>query len=95
MAERTHKDQRDRLLIQVGQRNPDTAQPYIYSEIPTDYTGWVDALLYLPLNFDLVYLKTFDRGTIVGWYSGTSWDGLHFDMDDEIKVMYWKRKLDD
>jgi len=94
MAERTYQDQRDRLLIQVGQRNPDTAQPYMYSEIPTDYTGWVDASLYLPLNFDLVYLKTSDRKTVIGWYSGTTWDGLRIETEEEIKVKYWKRMLD-
>lgn len=61
-----------------------------YSEVHYDIDGWVDAKKFLPVDQDLVYLKSPDHTkTIKGWSNGTTWDGLNVRSTDRIE--YWKR----
>lgn len=46
----------------------------IYSRVPRDEEGWVDAALYLPMRGDLVFLKIGER-EVVGWWAGAYWYG--------------------
>lgn len=64
-----------------------------YKMIKTDPGGWVDANLYLPLDYDLVYAKTDKEKTVVVWHASHRWDGLKYDPDS--KVLYWKKKTDE
>lgn len=64
---------------------------YAYIHVETDKDGWVDAEVYLPISFDLVYLD--DREKIVkGWWNGNKWEGLRVKKD--IKVKRWKRETE-
>ena len=62
-----------------------------YSDIVCDADGWVDAKQYLPMDFDLVYMRT-EKGIYVGWSIGKKWDGIKHSKKD--KILYWKRKID-
>jgi len=59
-----------------------------YRDLKYDEDKWVDASLFLPADFDLVYLKTKEK-TYSGWAVGNTWDGLKHKLDSE--VLYWKR----
>jgi hypothetical protein len=52
----------------------------------------VDAKLFLPMAFDLVYMRL-ERRTIPGWWNGTSWEGMR--LNKENCVLYWKYKKDE
>lgn len=66
---------------QVGKRG------FKYSDVKTDYDGWVDAKIYRSAPFDLVRMKTQDK-TKSGWWTGVKWDGYKFEKSDDI--LYWK-----
>ncbi len=56
-----------------------------------DIDGWVDANLYLPFDYDLVFAKVIGyTKSVVAWHGGGKWDGLHFIPGSIVK--YWKRK---
>lgn len=62
-----------------------------YYDIETDDDGWVYARDYLPADFDLVDCVIRGlRKTLVGWCSGTQWDGYRF--EPHYIVKYWKLK---
>ncbi len=65
--------------------------PYRYPDIPSDLAGWIDAVKYLPRDFDLCVLKTLSCN-LLGWYTGNSWDGLNIKESDT--VLSWKRIKD-
>jgi len=63
-----------------------------YKNVKTDIDGWADVNLFLPLNFDLCYVKTDKRrGTTTAWYTGTIWDSAM--LNDDEKVIFWKQNL--
>lgn len=62
---------------------------YTYKEVKY-LDGWADAELFLPNNFDLVFLKLEEGKTRSGWHTGMGWDGLKLQPTD--KVQYWKKK---
>lgn len=69
---------------------------YSYMDVKTDYDGWVDSTQYLPVDYDLVYVRVnngINVRTKVGWYTGYEFDGLH--LKDNEKIEYWKRKGDE
>lgn len=66
---------------------------YTYKDVKYDIDGWVDCNLFLPEDFDLVYMKVEGKKTIPGWISGSSWYGLRYKKEDVVK--YWKRKPDE
>lgn len=72
-------------MMKVG-----TCKENTYSKVHFDDGGWADAKRFLPGDFDLCLLKVKDRKSLVGWISGTSWDGLN--MKPDYEVLYWKKK---
>lgn len=63
-----------------------------YSDIPNTWpSGWIPAIEYLPLDFDLVRLKTNKGRNIVGWSVGKKFDGLK--LEEREKVISWHRVL--
>lgn len=65
---------------------------YKYTDAPTDIEGWIDPAWWLPLPFDLCWLKT-DIKTKTGWWTGKVWEGLR--LKEKEKVFYWKRCTED
>lgn len=59
------------------------------SDLKKDCEGWVDSMVYLPANYDLVLMRTNVR-TIAGWWNGMAWEGLHLRPAD--KIVCWKLK---
>jgi hypothetical protein len=68
--------------------NPTTY--FSYHQVTKDEDGWVDASLFLPADYDLLYLKIKGKkGTIRGWISGHEWDGLKYKSGDVVEL--WKK----
>jgi len=68
-------------------------RPYKYSDVPTA-SGWVDPQDYLPIAFDLMYLKVKGKVRVIsGWWDGTKWKGLRLKKNQTIEK--WKRNQDD
>ena len=88
----------DPNVIQVGKtwiKHPETAleSRCKYSDVPTDPFGWVSDLRYLPINFDMMQLRVYEKQRIFpGWWDGKRWAGLRF--KDGFTVKQWKRDLD-
>jgi hypothetical protein len=61
---------------------------YKNSDVQTDIDGWVNPTLWLPLAFDLCWLKT-EKRVCTGWWTGKEWEGLRLKKDESI--LYWKR----
>jgi len=67
---------------------------YQYSDVPGIEDSWIDSKRYVPAPFDLVECQAWgDKGykTVVGWWTGHSWDGLKLNKDDNVE--FWKRKF--
>lgn len=79
-------------MIQVGTHKPGTDRPYTYTDVFFDKDGWADSDDFRPVTYDLMLLRDENNRTIVGWYTGSGWDGLRY-KGQEVK--HWKRKLDD
>ncbi len=62
---------------------------YTYQDAKQDDDGWVDAKLFMPVDYDLCQLKIKDKKSRMGWAARTVWDGLKLAVGDEI--LYWKR----
>lgn len=64
-----------------------------YSDVPTNALGWVCDLNWLPIPYDLMFLrlKGLERPKS-GWWSGVKWKGLRVMPED--KVIAWKRNLE-
>jgi hypothetical protein len=62
---------------------------FAYSMVEYDKDGWVDCDNFLPLDYDLVYMKL-DNKILVGWRRDHKWDGLHY--RNREMVYMWKRK---
>lgn len=65
---------------------------YKYTDALADIDGWIDPALWLPLPFDMCWLKT-DIKTKTGWWTGKGWEGLR--LKAEEIVLYWKRCTED
>ncbi len=57
------------------------------THVKKDIEGWVDAKIYRPCPYDLLWLKTKDK-TKPGWWNGTQWESLR--LGEEFQVLYWK-----
>lgn len=66
-----------------------TNRPFAYSMIEQGPDGWIDADKYLPLDYDLVIIKT-DGRPLTGWHGGNIWDGIK--VPEGLNVKYWRRK---
>ena len=60
-----------------------------YKDVTYDEDKWASADRFLPLEYDLCYLKTKDDRIVNGWYTGQTWDGLH--VIDNRNIKYWKK----
>jgi len=60
-----------------------------YRDVKYDECGWACVDDFLPMEFELCYLKTDDNKSLMGWYTGAIWDGMKVKETDVIK--YWKR----
>lgn len=68
-------------------------RPCKYSDVPTDKEKWVHDLNYMPIPYDLMFLKLKNHTKIKsGWWDGNGWKGLR--LKDEDEVVAWKRNLD-
>lgn len=65
---------------------------YKYTDALMDIDGWIDPSLWLPLPFDMCWLKT-DIKTKTGWWTGKIWEGLR--LKPVEKVLYWKKCNED
>ncbi len=77
----------------VGQKKGESKSLFCYKHIIYDIDGWVDAKKYLPLDFDLVYIRVKGRKDQMGWHSTNMWDGLDLKKTDE--VLFWKKRFDE
>ena len=58
-----------------------------YKALKYSPAGWINASVFLPLEFDLCTLKT-QKGKCPGWHTGGVWVGLKLKKND--KVIAWK-----
>lgn len=82
-------------IIKVGRKIKEKeSKIYSYHDVKYDDDGWADASKYLPLDFDLVYLKAVDRKEVIrGWHCHNVWDG--YKLKDKEKILYWKKDKDE
>ena len=59
-----------------------------YKALKCSSTGWINASVFLPLEFDLCTLKT-QKSKCTGWHTGGIWVGLKLKKND--KVIAWKQ----
>jgi hypothetical protein len=76
--------------MRVGIREKNKKKYYTYKDVHFDEDGWADVNLYLPMEYDLCYLKTANEETKIGWSKGNKWDGQKIKKTDVI--LFWKRK---
>ena len=82
------------IEIHVGKTpkyNPRTKknEKCTYQDVTYDADKWADAKKYLPIDFDLCYLKTATI-TVPGWHCTNTWDGNRVTPD--MDILYWKLK---
>lgn len=63
-----------------------------YSDAEGDIDEWVDPMRWLPMPFDLCWLKTHGK-TRTGWWTGKDWEGLRLKATEN--VLYWKKCNED
>lgn len=61
-----------------------------YKDIEYIFDDWVDAKKFIPMDFDIVTLRSKDK-EFKGWSVGMSWDGYRHTGKEEI--LQW-RKVD-
>lgn len=65
----------------------------VYRDVEFDKDGWADPDLFLPHEYELVYVQLAgSTRTQIGWWTGKGWDGRTF--ENEIAAR-WKRKPED
>lgn len=63
-----------------------------YSDVPTDKDKWVHDLEYMPIPYDLMFLRIKDVPRVKsGWWNGKKWEGLRL-KEGEI-IISWKRNF--
>lgn len=63
---------------------------YKYSDIPTDINKWVYDLEYMPIPYDLMFLRLKENPKVKsGWWDGAIWQGLR--LKDDETIIAWKR----
>lgn len=77
---------------QVGRDYP---KLFTYQDCSRNEDGYIDPKKFLPLSYDLVYIKVEREGKRLsnifsGWWTGQFWDGKSI-KDSDI-VISWKRK---
>ena len=59
-----------------------------YRNIPCDKDRWVDPATFLPINYDLVDVRTYEDKKRVAWWAEKKWEGLRMRKGDKVKK--WK-----
>lgn len=82
------------MTLKVGRSkfvSPKNQQTYIlsYNDVEKDVDGWVDASKYLPIDFDLLIVKT-KESSFPAWSVGNHWDGVR--VTDKTEVLFWKKR---
>lgn len=85
------------MALQVGSEyivgcDPKSRKQITYADTGCDDDGWVDANKFVPVDFDLVLVRTDKDKTKPGWYCGQRWDGRRISSDE--KILFWKRQMD-
>ncbi len=73
----------------INKKGEKVFRKFAYRDVRFDEGGWADAKLFLPADFDLLFIKTKEK-TYPGWSVGTKWDGLN--VPEGLEVLYWKRQ---
>jgi hypothetical protein len=60
-----------------------------YTKISKDKDGWISFLIYCPILFELVEIKTIEKTIFKAWYNGRAWEGYRF--KKQIPVIKWRR----
>lgn len=71
-------------------KGKNTAVYHSYDDVKFDIDGWADSKEFMPDDFDLCELKITGKKSRSGWASGSKFDGLNIQSDDE--VLYWKKQ---
>lgn len=58
-----------------------------YYNIPTD-GGWVDCKFFMPINYDIVHVRTVNGKECPAWWSDSKWEGLRLRKGD--RIIKWK-----
>ena len=62
---------------------------YMYRDVAFDSFGWADVKDFLPMDYDLIQVKT-DKGKIYSaGHTGQEWDGKN--ITPESNVIAWRR----
>lgn len=59
-----------------------------YKDVIYDFDDWVDANKFIPMDFDLVTLRSNNK-EFKGWSVGMSWDGYRHTGKEEI--LQWRK----
>lgn len=63
-----------------------------YKDVKKDEKGWVDAAVFSPYPYDLMWLKIKGRRIpLAGWWTGHVFDGSN--VMPSYQVTHWKRNL--
>lgn len=75
--------------FKVGMQIPNSKKTFSYFMIPSFYDKiWIDANIYLPLDYDLVDIKL-ENKIVKGWHALGKWDGLNFPKN--AIVNFWRK----
>lgn len=61
-----------------------------YGQCKADLHGWIDIHEFLPIDYDMLEVKTKEGFVKTGWYTGAVWDGCKINEKDQFT--HWKRK---
>ncbi len=66
-----------------------------YRNIPLDVDGWADCNSFLPINYDLVVMKTTEGKEKNGWWAEKKWCGLRLKKIERISRWKFISRKDD
>lgn len=79
---------RDQVINEKTGKN----RKFAYSDVVYDKNGWADAKKFLPLDFDLLFLKIKGKQKIFsGWHNDKHWEGSKINRKDDI--LFWKKNV--
>lgn len=76
--------------ILPGRKDPTRTRKATYSDVKFDQYGWTSVNDYMPMAFDLVYMRLNNGKMITGWQHDGIWEGLG--LKEEDSVTKWKIK---
>jgi hypothetical protein len=80
-------------MIEKVMRSGKKTRGYLtYKDVPKNEDGWAESREFLPKLYDLVWMVLNDDKTIIGWHTGTGWEGYRFKKEDVVGL--WKKTED-